>query len=246
MFPMYMVNMLRSICGCTDLNCSLAGYVWLMDPDAIRQSIEAAREIRATVNNADELGYTPPGLAIINNDPIAFAALLDSGVVDFSTQDAWGHSVVQLLYMVTPTTAVQAMHEATDLYLQARGGPGLPPLLVGTPRQLPKVPGLDVAEGWDPTSRTLPWSPLANWTGSSVVDDVDATTVSMADIVDKYVTVGRPVVIKGALRNCVNELRQWSKESMRNSALANTTYKAYSGESSIMTTFRGFIDKCVT
>ena len=39
-----------------------------------------------------------------------------------------------------------------------------------------------------------------------------------------YVSVGRPVVIKGALRDCKEALRLWSKENVRKSELANVAY----------------------
>ena len=245
MFPLYMVNTMRSICDCAELDCDLAGRVWLMDVDAIRDTIESMKahaDVREMVNKPDALGFTPAALAIINNDALTFAALLNTGTVDFSATDVWGHSVVQLLYLVTPTPEAEAMRAAASRFLQEHGGPELPPLLRSVARQLPKVEGLDVATGWDPTTRTLPWAPVSVWTKSLLVDDVDASQVTMADIVDKYISAGRPVVIKGALRNCVKELRQWSKESLRQSVLANVTYKAYSGESGIMTTFREFID----
>ena len=107
------------------------------------------------------------------------------------------------------------MHSAASAFLQryhhhgrdggkhAPGPPPLPPLLAGVAKQLPKVAGLDVAEGWDPPTRTLPWAPVSVWEGSAMVDDVDARKVSMADIVDKCV---RPCVlacVRACMRACV-------------------------------------------
>ena len=84
-----------------------------------------------------------------------------------------------------------------------------------------------MATGWDPTTRTLPWAPLAQWNGSTVVDDVDASKVSMSDIIDKYISIGRPVVIKGGLRQCTDAMKLWGKEALKQSQLADVMYKAY-------------------
>ena len=100
-------------------------------------------------------------------------------------------------YLVTQTREVRAMHAAASEFLRLHGGrgdealPALPPRR--TPKQLPKVQGMDVATGWDATTRTLPsWGPLSAWHGSDLVDDVDARDVSMIDIVRKYVATHKP------------------------------------------------------
>ena len=227
-----MVNAIRSICDCADLPCDVHSKAWLMDADAVRLELQRAaakgpQELDRVVNSRDSLGYTPIAHAMINNDALTFAAFLETSVVDFASKDQWDRSLVQLFYLLTPTSESRAMHDAASRFLQAAGGPPLPPLL--TPRQLPKFPGMDVAEGWDAPTRTLPWSPVSEWTHSTTVDDVDASKVSWADIVDKYISVGRPVVIKGALRDCVSEMKQWSKTSIKNSILSNTTFRAFSG-----------------
>jgi len=241
-FPLYMVNTIRSICDCADLECDLAGKTWVMDPDAVREAIEATNlHVWKFVNSQDKLGYTPAHLALMNNDALTFAVLLQTDALDFSAEDAWGHSVVQMLYFLTPTREAFAMHDAASKYLQARGGPALPPLLKA--RQLDKFPGMDAAEGWDPTSRTTSWEPLSEWDGTDKIDDVDASEVSWADIVDKYISVGRPVVIKGALRDCVEEMKLWGKENVQNSRLSNVTFRAFSGEQSTMATLTEFIDE---
>jgi hypothetical protein len=124
-FPLMMVNTIRGLCGCADLpTCDLHGKTAVLDPDAVRDAVaehrrkaggaRAAASTRALVNAKDSLGYAPAALALMNNDALTFAALLETDALDFAAEDVWGRSLVQVLYTLTPTKQARAMHDAVS------------------------------------------------------------------------------------------------------------------------------------
>ena len=201
-FPVYLANMLLSVC--TESANGTEPPLRQTQGQRLRMlthwmDVVGIHELQPSVsslNEQDAFGNTAAHIAAGQVDLVTLAELLRLGADSTDLRNTWGHSVSDLLSLAQPQLKIKAVDSHT-------GQPTNEILREAPATQ--KCALFAGPRGWMPDSETFPWGPLAEWNDRSEIQVVDAKAVSLADVITKFVSVGRPVVIRNILAGTMGE-----------------------------------------